>query len=343
MSKFYKIYIMVVAAFLALLVMGAVFFNIVLADYEKSTIQTVAGEFFDEKISAFKIGDKVHTSFENPDKINAAFKQSYEGKELVIYAAKAGTDGSQNYVVKTGDERVLTFSVKESGEKTAFGFSKYEVVDVKLDFSKEYVIKAPEKSEVLVNGKPLGAEFLTEKHEFADVKLPDSLTPQKFVFYKVAGLVADPEVKAKNQGGNELAVFTVQNKNEFVVEPDNDNDLYYEHKDYVIEAMKGYAEYIQCDGTFQNINKYFEKGTETYRSIQSQVPGFVWAHDSWGFEDEWAGEFYKYSDTVFTCRVKFTQILYKQWSNPYKDYIDLTVTMHKVGGKYMVYSLKNNT
>ncbi len=343
MSKFYKIYFTVIGVFLALLILGAVFFNIVLADYEKSNAGSTAENFFKDKISAFNIGNEYDNGFENAQTVDSIFSEKYQGKEFNMHAGKSGTDGSQIYVVKQGDDKVLSFKVSPTDETTTFGFTKYKIEDLVLEFSKEFVIKAPENCEVLVNGKTLGSEYLTGNTEILPIKLPDGLTPQKYVFYKVSGLTSIPEITAKNEDGNPLDVTKIDSENKCTVGFSSDKSLETEHKEYVLEVMKGYAAYIQNDATFANINKYFEKGTETYNFIKSQEPLFVWAHDGFGFENEWAGEFTKYSDTVFTCRVRATQVLYKTGVEPYKDYIDLTFVMHKVGGKFMVYNLKSNT
>lgn len=345
MSKFYKIYFACVGGFLALLIAGSVLLISVLSSYESSVPKNVAEACFNEYVMKYNFaslrGDS--SGFENAELINNACRERYEGRELTLLAAKASTDGSQSYIVKCGDERVLSFSVEKSGENTAFGFEKYKIGDVSFDFCDDVNIKAPSDATVFINGIEVGREHLVEGGDSGEkVKLPDGLTPISYSTYKVDGLVAKPTVTATSSDGTALEVTYSSAAERYEAAMSSDAALEEAYADYCIAATKNYATYMADDGWFGMITKYFEPGTETYNYIKDTSVSFVWDHDSYSFEKEWAGDFVKYSDTVFTCRVTMTQNLFLASKEPYHDYIDLTLTMHKVNGVYLIYNIKNN-
>lgn len=345
MSKFYKIYLSVVGAFLVLLVIGSVILTTVLSSYESSVPKNVAERYFNDYVLTYNFAALrgEDSEFESADVINAACKEKYEGRELTLIAAKSATDGSQGYIVKCGDERVLSFSVDKSGEKTAYGFEKYKIGKVSFAFTDDINIRAPENCTVYLNGKALGeAQKHEVKEEGEKIKLPDGLTPIKYVSYKVDGIVAEPSVTASTADGSSLPVSYSETAKLYEIKLGSDSALSDKYTEYVITATKNYATYMADDGYFGMITKYFEPGTDTYNYIKDTSVSFVWDHDSYTFTDTWAGEFVEYSDTVFTCRVKMTQNLFLRNKEPYHDYIDLTLTMHKTGDTYLVYNIKNN-
>ena len=81
MSKFYKIFFSVIAAFLVLLVAGSVFLTVALADYEKNLPITAAEKFFSEQIKTAEFSGVEGSEFETREALVSA---GFENVRLCI-------------------------------------------------------------------------------------------------------------------------------------------------------------------------------------------------------------------------------------------------------------------
>lgn len=68
---------------------------------------------------------------------------------------------------------------------------------------------------------------------------------------------------------------------------------------------------------------------------------FVIDHNGYRFDDVFVGEFYGYSDDVFSCRVSFTHVL-TAGAQEYKDYFDSTIFFRRVDGTFKICGMINN-
>jgi hypothetical protein len=91
------------------------------------------------------------------------------------------------------------------------------------------------------------------------------------------------------------------------------------------------------DEKWANVKEYFDPSSKLYNSIRTSETSFVIDHSGYRFENESASEFYAYDENTFSCRVSFTQVLTKKGKPDYKDNIDMTVYLRKVGDKFLIY------
>lgn len=345
MSKFYKIFFSVIAGFLVLLIAGAIVLSFVLADYETTVPDVIADSCFKNYIGTGNYAGLRNegAAFEKADAINAACAERAAGKELTMAKGTKGSDDSVSYIVRAGEEKLLTFTLVKSDGKSRFGFSSYMVGKVNFHFAKDITVKAPADCTVSVNGVTLTEDFLTGEPTVDEaLPMPDDLKPVAICTYQVNDLLNDPTVTAAGEAGDGRLVTYNQTGRYYEVGGEQDASLAEQYSSYVIEATERYATWMADDGWFGMVADYFEPDTATYQYIRDTEVSFVWDHDSYDFSDAKASDFHRYSDTVFTCRVKVTQNLYLRGKEPYHDYIDLTLCMHRVGNKYLVYGLKSN-
>ena len=345
MSTFYKIFWRVIAVAVAVVIVGLVFLRFVLADYESSIAVNVANRLFtaaeEGRFNEF-VDENSGSRFESADSITAACQQAAAGKKLDLLNA-GGSDKESTFVVRGDEKRLITFTVVRSDKTSTFGFTQYRLGRVKYSFAASYTVSAPADYTVSVNGVALGeADRGEEKAGEKPLDLPEGITPLTFVTYKVDNLLAVPTVTATDGKGNTRVAVLNEEDRCFTVEPIYSEALQKEYASYCIAATESYATYMADDGYFGMITKYFEPGTDTYQYISDTIVSFVWDHNSFKFTDQVADRFYAYSDDVFTCRVRMNQNLYLAGKEPYVDPIDLTLCMHRVKGKFMVYSVKTN-
>ena len=97
------------------------------------------------------------------------------------------------------------------------------------------------------------------------------------------------------------------------------------------------------DQWWGNVAKYFDPESAIYDDAQdvSQYTWFTLDHDSAEIRDATASQFLRYSEDVFSCRVKFTEVL-KQGANEFKDFFDSTVIWRRVDGTWKICGMINN-
>ena len=82
--------------------------------------------------------------------------------------------------------------------------------------------------------------------------------------------------------------------------------------------------------------------SDLYDNLQTSQTYFVIDHDSYAFEDVVLSEFFAYDENTFSCRVAFTHVLKRTYSEDYRDYIDITYFFRRVGDAFLVYDRYNH-
>ena len=342
MSKFYKIFFSVIAAFLVLLVAGSVFLTVALADYEKNLPVTLAEKFFSEQIKTAEFSGVEGSEFETREALVSAFGKKYKSDDLILLSSASSDENIHKYVVKSGEERVISFEVVKSGEKSFLGSRKHKITNVKFLFGDTITLRAPADCKVFVNGVEVGEEYRKEEQSSL-MDFPSGVSAIPVYTYKIGNICTKPEVIASDEQDNTREVLFNEKSGEYEVGHGYSEQLKNQYGNLALEAAKTYSAYMQSDASFGAVAKYFQYGTTTYENIRTSEVYWVWAHEGFEFSDEWCGEFKQLSDTVFTCRVKVTQTLFLTNNQPYKDYVDVTLCFNKQpNGNYLVYSLKGN-
>ena len=328
-----------------------------LADYESVQPKYVAEDVFEkyfetgDYLSIIKHSSLNKSKFETDEMLADYIFSLTEGKELSYYSISSGMDkGSAKYAVKytDGDKEIkfASFTLSVRDEKSEKGFSKYELDGFELFYSADTSvnIKVIKGAVPYVNGVALDESHIIEdnvSHE-SNAHMPEGVDGIKFTVYCLDGLTTAPEVKVCDADGNEIELGFVESDNLYYTKLVYDEVLKAEQSEFVIEAAKKFAAYMQNDTTLAKLNPYFEKGTALYNSIRSTLQWAVIDHDSYDFEDVEATDFYRYDENTFSCRVKLTHILQRKRLEDYRDTMDATFYLRKVNGKYLIYDSTNN-
>jgi len=94
---------------------------------------------------------------------------------------------------------------------------------------------------------------------------------------------------------------------------------------------------MQMDGARADFIDYYDTDSDLWKNIISTENYFVLDHNSYSFKDQKATEFYRYNDDVFSCRVSMTHLLHRWAREDYVDYIDMTLFLRNVNGKYLIF------
>ena len=342
---FYKIYFVFIALVVAGAAFGALWLHGYLQSYEDAQAYHVANAIFDEYYSSKdfnKIAEVTHDkdSFEGHDVVAKYFRNQYGDSEITYSSVSSGEEGILKYIVKAGDVKISSFTLKKTGEITEDGFDVYAKNTFELYYTpKESItVLVPEFSDVYLNDKVLDSSYVVEKDIIPEDynRAPDGVEVVKYTKYTVDGLLQQPTLKVMSADIENEVVLNPET-NEYEAALPNNVSLETEHEAFVIEAVKEYAKYMENDSTWGRVRPYFDPYTNLYESIRTVAQYYVHDHSSYRFDEEIAEEFYAYDDNTFSCRVKVLQVLENWGMEDYKDNIEMVVYLRRVGNRFLIF------
>ncbi len=347
---FYKIYFSVVAVFLVLLIIGLFVLNSVLTVYEAAQptgfVNGIIKEYL-EKGDIYKLNKDFGVNlsiYENEKSFNSAFNKLSDGEKLnAVSSAKKLEGFDEVYNIKAGDSVLMTLYLEKADKAGKYGIKGYELgkAEFNSDICKTYIINAPSDIKLVVNG----VEVKNEDRK--DLEMPKILTnkigDKKVVThqtFKLSGFLTDEfELKAYDASGKEAKV--TNDNNIYTVSQIILEDELNELKSLAINATQSYAKFMQEDAGLGTVAQYFDTSTEFYNYIK-KTERFVWDHTGYGFEDVSFTEVHKYTDTLYSCRVKFTHYL-TLGQRRYEDYFDKYVYVEKGANGLKVIDMQTPT
>lgn len=347
---FYKIYFAVIAVVLAALVIFLWWLWGFLKDYEASQPKHVADAIFEKyyasgDFSALAAKCAKDDPFEDADTIAKYLNDNYKNAEMTCTAGAAKND-LPTYIVKVGDEKVSSFTLKEA-EKNSRGWEMYEEGEFEVYYkTAALTIVVPTGYSVSVEGVALGEKYVTESaipSVDAD-QLPAGITGITYTKYEINGLLSDPDIRVTGADGRAAEVKYEAEDNAYHTYPLFDEVLEREQKDYVIEAMSRYALMMSADNLWTNVKTYFDPDSQIYEDTYESAQ-YIWTvipHDSAEITDAEASQFLRYADDVFSCRVKLTNTLTKD-AETWHDRLDWTVVFKNVGGTWLICGMTTNS
>ncbi len=345
---FYKIFFSVLVLAVCAVGVGLWMLNGVLEEYESVQPKNVADEIFAKYYASHDfdtLAAKCATEnpFESAADVASYLHEKYDGAEMTCTSGAAQGE-APTYIVKVNDYKISSFTLKESAEKSKHGWVKYEEGDFVLYYdTAEVTVTAPETYKVFVNSVELGEAQVAQKDipGEGDELLPQGVEGVKYTKYTVKGLIKTPEITSESPDGLASEVKYVESEKMYKVSPLFDDALMAEHKDYVLKAAEEYSKYMENDSWWGGISQYFDPSSEIYESARTSLTMFVIDHNGYRFDDVFVGEFYGYSDDVFSCRVSFTHVL-TAGAQEYKDYFDSTIFFRRVDGTFKICGMINN-
>lgn len=346
---FYKIYFAVLALLLIAGGVGLFWLRGFLADYEAAQPKHAADAIYAQYYAS---GDFAALAkkcagddpFLSPDALAAYLTEACAGKEL-SWSSGTATDGQPTYVVKAGDVKISSFTLRQKEEPGA-RFAQYEADTFACFYQTDTVaVVAPAGYTVSVNGIDLSETYVTEKDlpGEGDHLLPEGVAGVKYNRYEVTTLSGAPIVTtASSPEGVPAPIAYDETAQVWKASPLFDDSLAADHADFAIETAEIYALYLSNDLPFRSIANYLDLDSELYEDVRDTITYFVIDHDNADFENEVATEFYGYSDDVFSCRVTLTQVL-TQGTNQFRDYFDSTLFFRRNDtGRWVLFGMINH-
>ncbi len=349
---FYIVLAVCVLLFLIGLNFGLKTLNAWLEDYESSLPKHKAEEVFSSLYDPDNVAGLLEKSgmalsrYENAEAAKEVLSRVIGGEKLTWSGVRSGVDEVKKYAVRAGQTPLSTFTLKKSGEKTPFGNDLYELGDVTLALSssEEADILVPDGYRLTINGIDADPALIEGDPVKTDScsHMPEGVKGVTYSLWHVGGLLKTPELRVFSPDGRECPVAEDAEAGCPRAGLVYDEALREEMSSYVIEAAETYAAFMQMDAYRSKVLSYFEAGTPLYDSVSTVEYYFVIDHNGDHFENVSCGEFYRYDENTFSCRVSFVQVLTLTGAPDYRDFLDMTLYLRKVNGVYLIYDRMNH-
>lgn len=273
------------------------------------------------------------------------FIQSMEAltaeQTLTFVETSAGLSGDRRYIVKAGNESVAAFTLTDDGEETGETAWRLDTVEMLLGQTGTVYVRAQEGHSVTVNGTRLGEDCQVQLIEkVAHRYLPQGVQGKRTILWQArVSTIQQAKVSILDEGGAELPLTYDAEKGCFMEdtgfgEPDE------EQRTQIIGAAKSYALYMVRAGSAAQLKKYFDSGSEIYKTIRSSELWIAQTSEQ-TFSNENISEFCSYGEDVFSARVSM-HLDIKRANGTYKPYeVDSTLFFHRVDGKWLSYDMTN--
>lgn len=347
-SKFFKVYRICVISFAAVLAAGLIVLFFWLKEYQAGLPETVVDNALQALTNAdgdnlTEIQGTLVSPYETPDNLSAALAEKIDGS-LVKVRTTAKKDGYElSYTIKTeSGKKIATLYLRKKDKKEILGNRHYIVglCELEEDFYSTATLSMPANAEITVNGKTLNkadrVNGALPALKGAGVKESDLIKPQTAV---LNNFVALPEIKAKI-GGREIPV--IAENGVYTISPEITEQEKKQMEKVAFECASDYALFMENDKSFKDASRHMKEGTEFYENVKTALVKWAFEHDEDIIEPISVTDYYKFSDTVYSCRAKLTQTVKVHERNRiFIENIDKTVFFVKDGGAFKVIDMQS--
>lgn len=352
MSTFKKTYIIVVAIMLLVTLVASVLLWAILDSYEKTRPKHAAEKVFKDYFISMQPGELYEKylpealTFDNKENINRSFKSAVTTDSLDFFSVSVDEKDGHKYAVVSDKTRVAYFTLKESNKKAAFGFKYYELSDAEFFLSSfgDAVINVTKGNTLKVNGVTVDKKYITEADQNSAESdyMPDGMEGSKYDVYTVKGLLFEPEITIVSADGKAIEVELDEQENRYVEKVVYSEALEKEHSKYVIGAIEQYTKFLSNDGSFGAVSGYLDRNYPIYNRVRTIEVNWVRDHSGYAISEQKASEFVELAEGVFSCRVTMKETLMRPGYTDHKEFIDVTIYLHKVDNKYLIYNMVSN-
>ena len=260
--------------------------------------------------------------------------------ELSFVETSGGTD-VMKYFVLHGRQVVAAFSMRPVDPDAEVTQWKLDSVEVYFTWNcnLSYSITVLPGCTVSVNGEALDDSYIVRSITTkAEDYLPNGVHGFRLVEYQVTGLENAPEVSVTDKNGDPVeTTFDEDAKTYTQVLPESPT-ISQDEYDVVLAATKAYTKYVIAGSTTE-LRKYFDSSSEIYETITG---GMIIRQEfsKYVHGQEEITEYYRYSDTLFSARIKLITTVTSQYGDKNVE-VDSTFIFDKSSGKWVVYDMVN--
>lgn len=251
--------------------------------------------------------------YEVPGRVEEYVTSIVKGKKVSYQRAEKFTNRKPQYDIYADDVCIGSVRMKQETQSDSFGFHMCTVDEVEAYIEEiplqEVSIQALADDTVLINGKEVSQEYVTErvKKDSSMAKKASELTNVSFetLTYVVDGLMQEPEVELAQEKGTTVLRANENGIYEAICYAEQ--DFVEQMQEYVLEAGKAYILNTNQMLAFGQVTPYFKQGSKAYQTVKSVQSGLTWAGkpDELEIIDAQIKELVQYSENVFTVKTYY--------------------------------------
>ncbi len=342
---FYVFYILFVAAFVIALIVGLSSLEKWLVKFEAAQSTHKSQEIFDELFSApdwtalYAQTNQENTAYEDAGAYSLYMQQLVGDRKLTMSQTSAGLDKSkEKYLVKLDKTIIADFTLaNKAGENAQMPQWELDGLNLYFERLKSVQVALAPGNTVYINGVALDdSHIISTTTTLAEEYLPEGLHGHRLQVVRLDGLLTEPTVTIQNPNGDPLEVYYDAETGIYsqvlpVQEPSQ------EIIDRAVAAGQAFARYMLADLGRYGMQSYFDTNGEAYQTLPSTWE--LWVQDNRGVSlgEAAVSEFYQYSDSLYSIRVKVTATVTRM-DYTLKDYdMDTTFLFHLTDdGRWLV-------
>lgn len=364
---FYTLYFMFILIFFLATYLGLGWLKNWLTDFEYAQPTVKAQQVFDEVFTNPNWGDLYDAA--------GAEDSPYEGKEeyvnymnekvgdsdLTYTEISAGMDKSKKkFLVFLGEEKVASFTLIDKNYSGSLSLQNMQSLEdlekatnipnwtlgaVEVFFQREgsYRIVKMDGMTATVNGVALDESFTIQKATTkAENYLPEGATGFVTETQEVSGLMELPDVLVTDKDGNNIPVSYDELTRTFTAQTES-NTMSDEEAALALEAAKVSSKWmIEAVTDRGTVAKYFDPTSQAYTNIVKNTELWMQDYGNYRFEGDEVTDYARYSDDLFSVRVK-TTLWVTRTNGTEKDYnFDQSMFFRKTdSGKWLCFETTN--
>ena len=364
---FYTLYFLFILIFFVATYFGLQWLHGWLADFEYAQPTVKAQQVFQEVFTDPNWGDLYDAA--------GVEDSAYEGKEeyvnymedkmgdssLTYMETSAGlAKDKKKYLVYLGDEKVASFTLVDKNYIDPVNLQNLEKLEdlesitnipnwtlgaVEVFFQREgaYRIVKMDGMTAYVNGVALDETFTIQKATTkAEEYLPEGTTGFVTETQEVTGLMELPEVTVTDKAGNNIPVSYDEATRTFTARTES-NTMTEEEKTLALEAAKISSLWmIEAVSDRGKVAKFFDPSSDAYNTIVKSTELWMQDYSNYRFEGDEVTDYARYSDDIFSVRVK-TTLWVTRTNGTEKDYnFDQSMFFHKTeSGSWLCFETTN--
>lgn len=244
------------------------------------------------------------TVFEGKDAFVSYMEQKVNGQPLTYQATSAGLSGDRKYIVKLNTIPIGSFTLVCDPEAAVPEWQLGKVA-LSYEYTESIRVRKLSSHTVYVNGVALDDSYTTHiGSTTADAYLPRGVYNVWLHTQQVDGLMVTPQVTAVNEMGESVDV-SYDSKTRTYITSDPTNACTDEERDLALNTVKAYVQYMLGRIPKKELKNYFNDGSQPYERILAEEVWMLTNVDA-QFENETITSFYRYSDEIYSIRVRMS-------------------------------------
>ncbi len=358
---FYTLYFLFILLFFVATYFGLQWLNGWLTDYELAQPTVKAEQVFREVFTdpdwaaLYDAAGAQDSPYEGKEEYVVYMEEKVGDTPLTYMETSAGLSGDKKYIVRLGDEKVASFTLKDKNKVGNVSLENLENITdipdwqlgaVEVFFQREdtYFIVKLDGHTAQVNGVALDDTFTIQMATTKALEyLPEGTVGASIHTQQISGLMETPTVTIFDKDGKQMEV-TYDEATKTFTERTESNTMTEDQKEVALDAAKTYCLYmIEEVNDRGTIAKYFDPSSKTYDTIISMYSE-RWMQGNKGYEFTTAevSNFAGYGEDLFSIRVKLNMVVTRN-NGTTKDYpFEQTLFFQKQdSGKWLCFEMMN--